>query len=62
MASSFTLAPAFNVIWTRHLLFVGSSVKYKESLCYCELTWMTEVKMLGPLVGDTNLLPGTPDR
>ena len=29
-----------------HLLFTGPSVKYDESLCYCELTGMTGVKML----------------
>lgn len=45
MGSSSTLAPAFNVIGTRH--FVGSPVKYEESVCYCALPGMTEVKMLG---------------
>lgn len=47
MGSGCILAPAFNVIWTRHLLFVGLPIKYDESVCSSEHTGMTEVKMLG---------------
>ena len=39
--------PLHSLAWIRHLLFMVPSVKYEESLCHCELTAVTGVKMLG---------------